>query len=135
MHYAGDEAEEGEVNDGSDAEEGDSDPNYIGDNSPRHPRTSLPRAGVAELKTKLQLGAAGILNNVENSSVSYYMTNSSENGTFYPPRVGRSMPHSSANISNTFEPHEFNNAVSTFQDEIQVRIGMEFLSIPCILYY
>ncbi|KAF6775791.1 hypothetical protein AHF37_05113 [Paragonimus kellicotti] len=119
MHYAGDEAEEGEVNDGSDAEEGDSDPNCVGDNSPRPPRTGLPRAGAAELKTKLQFGAAGILNNVENPPVSYYMTNSSENGTFYSPRLGRIMSNSSANISTTFEPLEFNNAVSTFQDEVQ----------------
>ncbi|KAF8565254.1 hypothetical protein P879_04192 [Paragonimus westermani] len=114
-----DEAEEGEVNDGSDAEEGDSDPNYVGDSSPRHPRTGLPRAGAAELKTKLQLGVAGILNNVENSTLSYYVTNTSENGTFYSPRVGRSMSYSSANVSATFEPAEFNNAVSTFQDEVQ----------------
>ncbi|KER27920.1 hypothetical protein T265_05126 [Opisthorchis viverrini] len=53
MHYGGDEAEEGEVYDGSDQEEADSDQNATSDASPRHPKFTsqgqrLPmRPGVA----------------------------------------------------------------------------------------
>ncbi|KAG5442686.1 hypothetical protein CSKR_110637 [Clonorchis sinensis] len=53
MHYGGDETEEGEVYDGSDQEEADSDQNATSDASPRHPKFTsqgqrLPmRPGVA----------------------------------------------------------------------------------------